>query len=144
MKYFLIVFFYSYSQTVEGLTGSQLLSDSATHSVRENFDENTNTLYQNYSDAISSNNHSIPVFRGRHKRFIEATNDSIINSPSDEGGTYQYGVEHTNQKAMSNQINSRYQYPVNAYSKINEYHSIYDLQNSKIPDTRFGNSFGMW
>ena len=135
--------FYFFSQTVESLTESQLLSDSATHSVKENLDENTNALYQNHSDASSSNNPSIPVSRGRRKRFIEATNDSIINSPSDEGGKYRYDVEHTNQKTTSNQINSRYQHPANAYSKIDEYHSIYDLQNTKITDTRFGNSFGM-
>ena len=142
---FQLYFFYFYSQIVENLTakGSQLLSNSVTQGVRENFDENTKTLHQNYSDAISSDNHSIPVFRGRRKRFIEATNDSIIKSPSDAGGKYRYDAEHTNQKTMSNQINYRYQHPANAYSKVNEYHSISDLQNSKTADTRFGNLFGM-
>ena len=139
------IFFYFFSQTVESLTanGSHLLSDLASQAVRENFDENTNTLYQNYSDAISSSNHSIPVFRARRKRFIEATNDSISKSPSDADGKYRYDAEHTNQKTMSNQINYRYPNSANAYSKVNEYHSISDLQNSKTTDTRFGNLFGM-
>ena len=122
---------------MESLTakGDQLLSDSATQGLAENFDENTNTSYQNYSDAISSNNHSIPVFRGRHKRFIETTNDSIIKSPSDKGGKYRYDVENNSQKTKSNPITTSYDHSGNEYSKENEYYSISDLQNGKIMDT---------
>ena len=139
---FFLLFF---SQTVESSTakGDQLLLDSTTQGLAENFDENTNTSYQNYSDAISSNNHSIPVFRGRHKRFIEATNDSIIKSPSDKGGKYRYDVENNSQKTNSNPITTSYDHSANEYSKVDEYYSISDLQNGKIMDTRFRKLFGI-